>query len=112
MFFKGSHQVRMVNKNIDTILTISKMKNNKMNRKNKILKKIAKFIANNKNNRKMNKLKEANHLNLEIIDSKKIQRYRMEEVRLIKKRNSIKKNLHMLNGIKCKMRITSKIIKI
>jgi len=88
------------------------MKNKKMNKKNKIWKKIVKHIAISQNNRKTNKLKEANLHIQEIIGNKKIWKYQMEEAHLIKKRNNIKKNLLMLNGVKCKMKIMNKIIKI
>jgi hypothetical protein len=48
------------------------MKNKKMNKKNKIWKKIVKHIAISQNNRKTNKLKEANLHIQEIIGNKKI----------------------------------------
>ena len=113
MYIKEYHQAKKVNKShIDIMQIILKMKNKKMNKKNKIWKKIVKHIAISQNNRKTNKLKEANLHIQEIIGNKKIQKYQMEEAHLIKKRNNIKKNLLMLNGVKCKMKIMNKIIKI
>lgn len=113
MYIKEYHQAKKVNKShIDIMQIILKMKNNKMNKKNKFKKKILKHIAINQNNRKMNKLKEANLHIQEIIGNRKIQKYQMEEAHLIKKRINLKKNLLMLNGVKCKMKIMNKIIKI